>query len=166
MDQYVSWGLSKEEMNLDTIWERFKDFFKLQSNKVRAWFDLLTSFCQGNKSINKWHNAVQEQVNLAKYPPKIAKILHHGIFWFFLCDGVFVSRTITEGSVDLDKFPTNGVRQLVKNFVSSKATAHHIKQVTRDPQAAQINLMWHQQTELQNDRHNKMKRPVSKQRHH
>ena len=26
MDQYVSWGLSKEEMNLDTIWDRFKDF--------------------------------------------------------------------------------------------------------------------------------------------
>ena len=26
MDQYVSWGLSKEDMNLDTIWERFKDF--------------------------------------------------------------------------------------------------------------------------------------------
>ena len=25
MDQYVSWGLSKEEMNLDTIWERFED---------------------------------------------------------------------------------------------------------------------------------------------
>ena len=25
LDQYVSWGLSKEEMNLDTIWERFKD---------------------------------------------------------------------------------------------------------------------------------------------
>ena len=22
MDQYVSWGLSKEEMNLDTIWDR------------------------------------------------------------------------------------------------------------------------------------------------
>ena len=26
MDQYVSWGLSKEEMNLDTIWKRFKVF--------------------------------------------------------------------------------------------------------------------------------------------
>ena len=45
MDQYVSWGLSKEEMNLDTIWERFEDFCQPQSNKVRAWFDHLTSFC-------------------------------------------------------------------------------------------------------------------------
>ena len=36
MDQYVFWGLSKEDMNLDTIWERFGDFCKLQSNKVHA----------------------------------------------------------------------------------------------------------------------------------
>ena len=34
MDQYVSWGLSKDEMNLDTIWERFEDFCKPQSNEV------------------------------------------------------------------------------------------------------------------------------------
>ena len=53
MDQYVSWGLSKEEMNLDIIWERFKDFCKLQSNEVRAQFNLLTSFCQGNKSVDE-----------------------------------------------------------------------------------------------------------------
>ena len=36
MDQYVSWGLSKEDMNLDTIWERYQDFCKLQSNEVHA----------------------------------------------------------------------------------------------------------------------------------
>ena len=36
MDQYVSWGLSKDDMNLDTIWERFKDFCKLQSNEVHV----------------------------------------------------------------------------------------------------------------------------------
>ena len=29
MDQYVSWGLSKDEMNFDTIWERCEDFCKL-----------------------------------------------------------------------------------------------------------------------------------------
>ena len=107
-------------------------------------FDLLTSFCQGNKSINEWYNPVQAQVSLAKYPPKTAKILHHDIFWFFLCDEDFLSRTITEGSVDLDKFPASRVRQLVKKIKSSKATACHIKQVTGDPQVAQINLMWHQ----------------------
>ena len=36
MDQYVSWGLSKDKMNIDTIWERFEDFCKLQSNEVQA----------------------------------------------------------------------------------------------------------------------------------
>ena len=59
MDQYVSWGLSKDDMNLDTIWERFEDFCKLQLNEVHAQFDLLTSFHQGNKSVNEWYNAVQ-----------------------------------------------------------------------------------------------------------
>ena len=166
MDQYISWGLCKEKMNLDTIWERLEDFCKLQSNEVRALFDLLTSFHQGNKSINEWYNVVQAQVNLAKYLPKTVKILHWDIFCFFLGDDDFVSRIITEGSVDVDKFPASRVRQLVKKFESCKATAHHSKQITGDPQAAQINLMWHQQTELQNNRHKKKKRPVSKQRHH
>ena len=76
MDQYVSWGLSKEEMNLDTIWERFENFCKLQPHKVRARFNLLTSFCQGDTSVDKWYNVVQVQINLTKYPPKIVKILH------------------------------------------------------------------------------------------
>ena len=146
MDQYVSWGLSNNEMNCDTIWERFEDFCKLQSNEVHAQFDLLTSFHQGNKSIDKWYNAVQVQVNLAKYPPETAKILHHDIFWFFIRDKDFASRTITEGSVDLDKFPTSRVHQLVKKFESSKATVCHIKQVAGDLQATQNNLMRHQQT--------------------
>ena len=105
MDQYISWGLSKDDMNLDTIWERFEGFCKPQSNRVHGQFDLLTSFHQGNKSVNEWDNAVQAHVNLAKYLPETVKILHHNIFWFFLCDEDFVSRTITEGSVDLDKFP-------------------------------------------------------------
>ena len=44
MDQYVSWNLSTDELMLDTIWERFKEFCKPQYNKVRARFDLLTRF--------------------------------------------------------------------------------------------------------------------------
>ena len=69
----------------------------------------MTSFRQGNKSIDKWYNAVQAQVNLAKYPPKTTKILHRDIFWFFLGDEEFVSRTISDGSVDLEKFPASRV---------------------------------------------------------
>ena len=168
MDQYVSWQLSKEEMNLDTIWEIFKDFWKPQSNDVRAWFDLLTSFHQGNKSVDEWYNAVQGQINLAKYPPETAKILHWDNFCFLLCVADFVSRTITEGSADLDKFPINTVRQLLKKLESFKATACHIKQVAGDLQTTQINLLRHQRTELLTTRHNKKWLPVNKQRqsHH
>ena len=90
------------------------------------------------------------------------KILHHNIFWFFLHDEDFVSRTITEGSIYLDKFPTSRVHQLAKKFKSSKATAWHIKQVAGDPQATQINLMRHQRTELPTNRHNKKRRPTGK----
>ena len=79
-------------------------------------------FHQGNKSINEWYNTVQAQVNLAEYPPETPKILHQDIFWFFLHDEDFVSRTITEGSVDLEKFPASRVHQLAKKFESSKAT--------------------------------------------
>ena len=166
MDQYVSWGLSKDDTNLETIWERFEDFCKPQSNQVHAWFDLLTSFCQGNKSINEWYNTVQVQVNLVKYPLETAKILNCNIFWFFLCDEDFVSRTLTEGSVDLDKFPASRVCQLAKRFESSKATAYHIKQVAGDPHDTQINLMRHQQTELPTNRHNKKRRPTGRLKLH
>ena len=136
------------QLTLEIIWGKFEDFCKPQSNEVCARFDLLTSFRQGNRSIDKWYNAVQAQVNLAKYPPETAKILQRDIFWFFLHDEEFVSKTISDGSVDLDKFPASKVRQLAKKLESSKATVRHIKQVAGDLQAAQINLLRHQRTEL------------------
>ena len=43
---------------------------------------------------------------------------------------------------------------------SSKATARHIKQLAGDPQAAQINLMCHQCTELSNGKYKKKKSSV------
>ena len=148
MDQYVSWNLPSSKLTLDTIWGKYEEYCKLQSNEVQAWFDLLTSFCQGNCSGDKWYNALQVQVNLARYPLGTAKILHRDIFWFFLRDEDFVSRTISNGSVDLDKFLVSRVCQLSKKLESSKATVRHIKQVSGEPQAAQINLFCHQRTEL------------------
>ena len=65
-----------------------------------------------------WYNSVQAQVNLTKYPPETAKILHRDIFWFFLNEEDFVSKTINEGSVDLDKFPASKVCQLAKKYES------------------------------------------------
>ena len=167
MDQYVSWYLPAEELNLDTIWAKFEDFCNPQSKEVRACFDLLTNFRQGNRSVDEWYNAVQAQVNLAKCPPKTAKILHRDIFWFFLHDEEFVSKTINDGNVDLDKFPTSKVRQLEKRMESSQTTACHIKQVVGDPQAAQINLLRHPHTELPAGKYKKKKSSVkSRQSNH
>ena len=92
MDQYVSWGLPSDELTLNTIWGKFEEFCKPQPSEVHAQFDLLTSFRQGNHSADEWYNTVQAQVNLAKYPPESAKILHRDIFWFFLHDEKFVSK--------------------------------------------------------------------------
>ena len=157
MDQYVSRGLTKDELELETIWSLFEEFCKPQSNEVQARFDLLTSFHKGSKSVDEWCNCVQAQVNITKYPPETAKILHMDIFWFFLHEEEFVSKTINEGSVDLDKFPASKVCQFAKKYESSKAIARHIKQVAGEMQVMQIHLMRHQCTELSNGKYKKWK---------
>ena len=148
MDLVVSWGLNNRELTLETLWTNFEDFCKPQANEVRARFDLLTSFRQGDKSVDEWFNAVQTQINLCQYPPETANILQRDIFWFFLKDEEFVSKTLNEGCADLQQYPASKVRQLAKKLESSKATARHIKQATSNAQAAQINLLRHQHTEL------------------
>ena len=155
MDQYVSWNLSSNELTLDNIWGKYEEYCKPQSNEVCTRFDLLMSFRQGNCSVDEWYNTIQVQVNLAKYPPEPAIILHRDIFWFFLKDEDFVSRTISDGSVDLDKFPASRVHQLAKKLESSKATTRHIKQVSGEPQATQINLLQHQRTKLPHHKYKK-----------
>ena len=49
---------------------------------------------------------------------------------------------------DLQQNPASKVWQLTKKLESSKATGWHIKQATSNVQAAQINLLCHQCTEL------------------
>ena len=66
-------------------------------------------------------------------------------------------KTINNSNIDLGKFPACKVRQLVKKMESSKVTTRHIKEVAADPQAAQINLMWHQCTDLPASKHKKKK---------
>ena len=66
IDQIISWDLSPEETSLEVIWQKFEEFCKPQTNEIRARFDLLTSFKQGDQSVDEWCNAVQGQINLAK----------------------------------------------------------------------------------------------------
>ena len=100
------------------------------------------------KSVDEWNNAVQTPAALAKYLQEIAKNLHRDIFWFFLRDEEFVSKTMNDSNIDLKRFPASKVHQLAKKMESFKATGKHIKQVASDPQTTQIHLMQHQHTEL------------------
>ena len=95
--------------------------------------------------MDEWFNAVQKQINLCKYPPETASIVQRDIFWFYLKDEEFILKTLNEGCADLEQYSASKVHQKLE---SSKATARHIKQATSNPQAAQINLLRHQWTEL------------------
>ena len=172
IDQSVSWNLTNEELTLDVIWETFEEFCKLQSNEVRARCDLLTSFRQGERSVDEWYNAVQMQVSLAKYPQETAKILHRDIFWFswmmrnlFLKPSLIVILTSTS-------FLQVKWNNLPRKWKVPKL-AKHIKQVVSDPQTAQIHLMCHQCTELppsmsqrKQKKHYKSRQDTSKQHYH
>ena len=148
LDQYISWNLPNEDLSLEVIWKKYEEFCKPQANELRARFDLLTSFRQADMSIDEWYNAVQTQVALSRYPPETAQILQRDIFWFFLKDESFVSKTLNEGHVELSKFPASKVRQMAKQLESSQSTARHIKKMSNEPHAFQINLLRHQRTEL------------------
>ena len=76
-----------------------------------------------------------------KLPTRNSPNFTEGHFWFFLNDESFISKTLNEGHVELNKFPASTVRQLAKKMERSQATAKHMKQVTRDPQVVQVNLL-------------------------
>ena len=48
----------------------------------------------------------------------------------------------------MSQFPAIKVRQMAKKLESLQATAKHMRQVTKDPQTTQGNLLRHQRTEL------------------
>ena len=148
LDQFVSWDLPQAEISLHTIWTKFEEYCKPQSNEARARFDLLTSFRQGSRTVDEWYNAVRQQIKLCNYPQATASIMERDIFWFFMSDQDFISKTLTEGQADLNDFPASRLRQLAKKLESSKATAKHMKSVTSNPQAAQVNILRHNRTQI------------------
>ena len=163
LDQCKSWNLPNEDLTLEVIWKKFEEFYKPQANELRARFDLLTSFRQADISVDECYNAVQTWVALPRCPPETAQILHRGIFWFFLKEESFVSKTLNEGYLELRNFPASNVRQMAKKLESSQATAKHMRQVTKDPQATQVNLLRHQRTELPPSKFQRKQRYRSRQ---
>ena len=77
-------GPPQEEVYLEVVWKTIEELCKPQTNEIRARFDLLTSFMQGDHSVDERYNAVQTQINLARYPQETARILHRDIFGFCL----------------------------------------------------------------------------------
>ena len=67
-------GACPKDLCLEILWNKFGEFCKPQINEVRARFDLLTSFRQGDMSVDEWYNAVQAQINLAKHFPQGCRI--------------------------------------------------------------------------------------------
>ena len=64
LDLVVSWDLTDKNITLETLWSKFEEFFKPQANEVRARFDLLTNFRQGDKSVDEWCNTVDMSVGM------------------------------------------------------------------------------------------------------
>ena len=113
IDQVISWDLSPEETTLRShlAKKKFEEFCKPQTNEVRARFDLLTSFRQGDRSVDEFYKET--------------------FFGFSSKMKSFVSRTINDSNLDLDKCPASKVRQLAKKLESSKSTAKYIKQASK-----------------------------------
>ena len=103
LDMYISCTLQTADVK--TIWTKFEEFSKPQSNGVHARFGLLPSFKQGSRSINEWYNAVPVHIPLCEYPTETATILTRDIFWFFMSDTEFITKTINDGNKDLAKYP-------------------------------------------------------------
>ena len=68
MDLVVSWGLTDVDLTLETLWNKFEEFCKPQANEVRARFDLLTNFRQGDKSVDEWFNVSSDTNKLMQLP--------------------------------------------------------------------------------------------------
>ena len=139
---YISWNLPKEEITFQTIWSKFEDFCKPQSNAVHARFNLLTTFQQDNRSIDEWYYAVLAHSPLCEYPKETAAILTRDIFWFFMTNNEFIAKTFNEGNTNFEQYPATKVQQMAKKLESSKATAKHIKQHKSSVQGAtQVNVL-------------------------
>ena len=148
--------------NLVPIWRVLQA--SIQWGVSQVW--LVNKLLPGVKKCGWMVQLCTSQRQCSKLPTWNCKDLAQGhilVLWFFLRDKEFVSKTINEGSVDLDKFPASKVCQLAKKYGSSKATARHIKQVAGEMQPTQIPLMRHQCTELSNGKYKKQK-PQAKPR--
>ena len=72
-------------------------------------------------------------INLAKYPPEKAKILHKDLFQFFLRDEELVSKSINDSNFDLNEFTASKVQENGKLKGKSKVHQASGKRTTSNP---------------------------------
>ena len=89
--------------NLGEVWRVLQ-----ASNKMKWGLGLIFSQTSG-KETSQWMSGIMlsRPRLLWLSTPKMAKILHGDIFWFFLKGEEFVSKAINDSSIDLDKFPAS-----------------------------------------------------------
>ena len=76
-------------------------------------------------------------------------ILTRDIFWFFMLDNEFITKTVNDRNTDLGQYPAAKVQQMAKTLESSKASAKHNKWHTSNMLGgAQINKLRHNHTSL------------------
>ena len=139
--------LAQRRFKLNVICSKNEDFCKPQTNEVTA---RLTCWQASDKEKDLSMSGIMPVKLKCLLPSTNQKeqVSYIEIFWFFLKDGEFVSKTINDLNINLDKFPASKVTQLTKKMESSKSTTRHIKAVASDTQVTQVNLMRHQRTDL------------------
>ena len=81
-------------------------------------------------SVDEWYNAVQHWLYYQDTLQKQLKSYKMISFDFFLKDESFVSKTLNEGHVELNKFPASKVKQMAKKLeftIHSKTQKENVK---------------------------------------
>ena len=75
LELYISWGIEDKDLTLKTIWTKFEEHCKPQTNQLHSPYGLLKQLKQGNNSCDKYYALLQNQLALCQYPPETQNIL-------------------------------------------------------------------------------------------
>ena len=108
-----SWQKEPSQLTLNFIWGEYESYCKLQSNELRAQYDILKKLTQGSLPADDWMTKLQSQLHLCNYKPEMEEVLLRDLFLFGLQDESFMSKIISEESPDVT---TAQLRNKLKRF--------------------------------------------------
>ena len=132
LELYQSWGIDNDDLTLKTIWNKYEEHSKPQTNELHVQYDLLKQLKQGNKSCDEYYALLQNQIALCQYPLETCNILERDVFLFSIMDQQFMLKCITEET----NLTTADICQWLKKLESSRVTTKHI---TGGPSQGSIN---------------------------